>query len=146
MHFLLRKYLIDINGYYQILKGWFLIFVDMTDLNTGFNCISLECGKTPIFVKQHDCNAPLHPLCNTITLGKTASSFMYIIECTKSCTWVYIEFTCICSNYITFILIVWLCWLIMINHLKLLLYMYVRICACLSASLFLTRFWNLFGI
>lgn len=56
----------------------------MTDLNTGFNCISLECGQTPIFVEQHDCDAPLHPLCNTITLGKTASSFMYIIECTRT--------------------------------------------------------------
>lgn len=54
----------------------------MTDLNTGFNCISLECGKTPIFVKQHDCNALLHPLCNTIALGKTVQSHVH--ECTLS--------------------------------------------------------------
>ncbi|XP_052681167.1 uncharacterized protein LOC128161803 isoform X2 [Crassostrea angulata] len=48
-----------------------VFFTDMTDLNIGINCISLECGNTPIFVENHDCDATLHPLCNTITLDSS---------------------------------------------------------------------------
>lgn len=52
----------------------------MTDLNTQINCISLECGTTPIFEKRLDCNASLPPLCSNTTLGKTMGSFMYIMS------------------------------------------------------------------
>lgn len=61
-------------------KRLFLIFVDMAELNTEMNCISLECGKTPIFVNTHNCSAFLHPLCSTTILGKALGSFMYIIQ------------------------------------------------------------------
>nr|XP_034304425.1 uncharacterized protein LOC105340218 isoform X1 [Crassostrea gigas] len=48
-----------------------VFFTDMTDLNTRINCISLECGTTPIFVKFHDCNASLPQLCSTTTLDNS---------------------------------------------------------------------------
>lgn len=103
-------------------KRFIYIFVDMTDLNTKINCISLECGTTPTFVHNYDCDAFYHPLCSTTTLGKALGSFMYIIE----------FFGPTCSNYTIFMLNVWWCWFIMIKDLK--LHFYVRICACLSAS------------